>query len=401
VFLEVWQTKDGTSEPFYLLHRREVDTFNPQQFEVDVGSIPSWQGEPVSLASTGQAGEELPNDPPVSPVAIVGWKDRIWIADSYGVYYSKVANDFRQAEFSLLQRLDPPDGPPVEALGVAGQGLVLLSRGGVHIVYGDGADAAGAGASLSPPVLLDSRVLIAAPGAVLSGWRDSCVFQADTGLYAVDSGGSVARISDPVENFSRPVDEGSGRVVRCIAADRDDALYVIFSGPATPARRFDARTKVWSSLSYPGGQTRRFEDRLVGKWPTIYEPPREVEVGVGAEYTTQPSLSTPWIRVAGEAGEMRIRKVWLLHEGLAPARLRMSVGYDYSSSTTELGEWEVSATERVKRFVLPRQRCRAVRFTIQAVEDEDTEATHPVSLVALRVEVAPRRVAGALPDFGV
>src|SRR5690606_22174843 len=204
----------------------------------------------------------------------------------------------------------------------------------------------------------------------------------------------------PVENFSRLVDE-SGRVVRCIAADRDDALYVIFSGPGTPVRRFDARTKVWSSLSYPGGPTRRLEDRLVGKWPTIYELPREVVVGVGAEYPSQPSLSTPWIRVAGEAGEMRIRKVWLLHEGFPPARLCMSVGYDYSDSTTELGEWKVSATERVKRFVLPRQRCRAARFIIQAVEDEGTEATHPVSLVALRVEVARPGVAVALSGRGV
>ncbi len=381
---EVWRTTATDSSTFYLAYSGQLDPNNLAHItitdDIDDAFLPTVYG--ISLPYTGSGGEELPNDAPISTVAIGEWRNRLWISDGKQIIYTKEADRRRQAEFSLLQTLPKAAGPDINGLVPVGQGLAATTASTTGVVYGVGPLANGAGSSLGGPTTMQQSVGNAKPG-VLGRIGAAAIMQSETGLRIFSDAGSAERLGDGAE------DELAGGVL-WIQSDGDQEITVLTEDKAVI---LSLPSKTWSTAE-KAGVVQVGERQAVAGPSLVTFQPQELPF----ELETDPVVVTPWYRAAGDAGEMRVWRWWVLGTNAdeATTRLRLEVAYNYSDvyetvATTTLPEGEFTI-----RYTPSRQRCRAfrLRLTLQPAEGETTIGD--VRLAALRFKFAARRVAGAL-----
>lgn len=381
---EVWRTTATDSSTFYLAYTGQLDPNTLAHIEItdDIADalLPTTYG--ISLPYTGSGGEELPNDAPICPVAIAEWRNRLWISDGKQIVYTKEADRRRQAEFSLLQTLPKAAGTDINGLVPVGQGLGVTTATTTGVVYGVGPDSAGSGSSLGGPTTMQQSVGNSKPG-VMGRVGSAAIMHSETGLRLFTDAGQADRLGDEAEDV---LDDG----VLWVQSEGDDEITVLTEEDAV---LLSLPSKTWSTLEKAG--VVQVGERQVEAGPTlvVYEPqisPYELD--------TDPQVVTPWYRAAGDAGEMRVWRWWVLghNVGEIPARLQLEVAYNYSDDYDTVATADLPDGEFTLRYTPNRQRCRAFRLRITVLPAEGETLLGDVRLAALRFKFAARRVAGAL-----
>lgn len=420
IYIEYWRTKSGQAGPFYLLYRAPIS--NTQRDLISFADTVS-DATLTTNVVTGQAvptlytdnstGSELANDPPISPVCITSWRNRLWITDGEQVGYTKEAASNRSAEFSGFQLIPNTLPQRITGIGRNGEILAVLSQDAAGYIYGDGPAANGSGSSLVGPVQIAGAIGCTNPAALLEVPQGLLV-QTRRGLQLLTQQREWQYVGTPIERIFA----ATGRL-RAAAWDqaRELAWFVLTDSGATTGHFvvWDARHNTWSqiysdwfpsqghvptSVLFAGGIFYWADSS--GSGQRVYQQLTTATYTVdGTNFAQQ--IELPWLKLAGAIGEQRVRKLWALLRRTGVGALYLEVGYDYLSSYAftctldynSLISMEPGETDKpLIRFPsLPRQRCRAWRLRLT---EQPASSLDSFTFVALRVALARRATKGAL-----
>lgn len=404
LLLEVCRTKNASASPFYLMKRIAVDpnSYEPIVFD---DSLPDALLADVFgqvLEAEGAAGQELANDPPISPLSIAHWKNRIVITDGEQIAYSKEGLPSRQAEFSLLQTIPRASQQRLVAIAPLGDMLAVFGEDSAGYVYGEGPAANGQSSTLTGPVMLQDPIGCAWPSGIVGLPGGGLIVPTRGGLHLLTPklgwdyiGAGIERT---FESFPRvrdaEVELGKDRVWFALStASASDGLFAVL----------DTMHNTWSLalLGFDPVSVRSVGNELA--WTntggSLYVGPSGWEVGSIA----YPMLvETLWMKTGGALAEIRLRRLWLLFEQLGLSTLRIEIAYDFESTYTHVADFSLAqiaamqgSEAKIARLAAPRQRCHSFRLRITETFP-DGSPTEGFRFVALRMLTALRGAKGPL-----
>lgn len=414
-FAEIWRTTDGSTAPFYLLARVEMPPAQRDYMSytdaVSDASLVLANG-PTELAMNGSAGAELGNDPPISPLYVCEWRNRLWLTDGEQIQYSKEGAPSRAAEFSANFVMPRAIQQKLTAVAPHGDVLACFAEDQTAYVYGDGPAANGDGSSLTGPIVV--------PGEL------GCVYPA--GLTSVP-GGLLVPTRRGIQRFDIKrqysyVGEGIEATLLLFPRIRDadyqlgdDLVWFVLGDTLATAGQFalfNLRTGAWSTAfssataaTIPTTIRHVAGDQFWGSADgSCYRRTDGEYVLAGASYNMAARI--PWVKRAGLAGEQRLRRLWLLGERANPpltaTALAVDIWYDYSDdaedftvsfSDADLTALDNGAQATLLRMAAPKQRCTSFSLQVREVNGVGVESAG-FRLVAWRFETAQRRPKGAV-----
>jgi hypothetical protein len=238
---------------------------------------------------------------------------------------------------------------------------------------------------------MQQSIGVVSPGAVARA-GNSAIVVARTGLRLLGEAGESNRLGDPVEDSIDASD------VRWVAVDGDDSITVLHG---SAAERLSLPSKTWSTLALPSACW--VGDRLGGLngSPIAYTVPQSVG-NSSLVWPDDPQIITPWYRPAGDMGELRLYRLWLLGESgrtisSASTGMTVEIAYNYSATYSTIGSVpanQIPAGNWIKRYTPGPRPCRSFRLRI-TFPRISSSVPNP-KLTALRFHVATRSVRGAL-----
>jgi hypothetical protein len=368
LFVEVWRTKAGGATFF----RSSINQVSPGvldyvEFTTAESDATLEYGE--QLYTDGASGE-LANDPPISPVHVCEWRNRLWLTDGERIGYSKEAVAQRGAEFSLLQTIEKAIPQALTAVAPHEEVLAVFSKDSTAFVYGDAPAANGSGSTLVGPVAVQGDLGCTYPAGIVAIGAGLMV-PTRYGIQLFGPKRSYSRIGASVERtmatYPRVRDactlEGTSLVwFACTNAAGSSGLAIVFDYEAgTWGTAFDGAH--CSTISVSGGHIWTDQDGYCNVRGTEY-------LATQSEYSQQ--IETPWFKPAGLAGQVRARRFWALMRRLGTSDLKIEIAYDFSSQykyaltigDTELSVMEGAPSSTKPRIPFPRQVCQAFRLRV-------------------------------------
>jgi hypothetical protein len=365
------------------------------------------------LYSDGAAGSELENIAPGGASLMVSHRGRAFCkVGPQRVAYSKLVEDGRPVEFNDgLYIMPDTRGGEVSALASMDDKLIIFKDRAIFAINGDGPDFTGAG-SYPEPVLVTSDVGCNEPrSVVLTG--AGLLFKSAKGIYLLDRSLQVTYIGAPVEDYngltltSATMVPGSNQVrwtssgsVVIEDAPRTGVGLVydyVFNQWGTFTNHDAVAATVWNGVYTLGKSDGRTwtEDSTTfadaGAWVRL-------------------KLTTSWLTFAGVQGFQRIYRVGVLGDYKSDHSLRIRLGYNYSAgfpysqdldaeTLVGAGTWGSDATwgsgslwggaDPVEWFCArpERQKCAAIRVSIEDVQTDTSGEGFSISNLALLVGV--------------
>lgn len=311
------------------------------------------------------------------------------------------------------------------ALAPLGDKVLVFTDNRIYYFYGEGPDDAGGGQGFSEPTLFSDAVGCVEPRSVAQTPM-GVVFQASKdGIYLVDGGLQVTRISGPVEDYLRTsevrsvhVDTARGWIVWATVEKDDDDLVrpalLVFSYWAQTWTRWlpdalvakgTAGACLWRGkhvhaaqylgtspalsygmIAYEGAD---FEDRSRNTF--------DFPSYTGAVSYVWPRVQTPWLRLAGLSGFQRARRFALagISDGTIglDAEIEVEVDHDEEDGVSpQTFTYDLAAITGLPNTPLEghiaRQKCRSVRFTVRLKDRGPGAGT---TLTALTLELGGLR----------
>lgn len=383
--VELYATTDGGST-YYLAYRTSAkdypDTIANPWYEF-TDTLAGDASEP-QLYSTGADGSELVSEPPpaMRSLAVVG--DRVWGVDAEDrsrIWFSKPIVAGYAAEWNTACTLTIGD-QGVAIVDVNGTPAVLGERG-VWRIDGEGPNANGFGAPHAARRLphevecLDPLSVCKTPLGV--------VFRGRRGVYLLDAGFGLQPIGLPIDPSVR-VGDYTG-YTRVIYDERHNEIRVLDS--ANGLFVYNVIEQKWSKWTQDDSGTGQYlTDQCVVKGRVWYlyadlEGTLQLRREKGVDEATWNSsaegwrLTTPWIKLAGLGGDVRLWRVCpALRLQASPASagvtLTMRLYVDGSDTAVQTVTWSGSelaaqATSAVAylRTVVAQQKCRTFKVDLQ------------------------------------
>jgi hypothetical protein len=335
VFLEVWRSTVAGPSPMYLIKRIEVNLNSYAPIEVD--DLISDSAAPFlfrqSLPYEGAVGQEIANDPPISPQSIAFWKNRIVITDGEQVAYSKEGLPSRQAEFSLLQTIPRASQQRLTAIAPLGDMLAVFTADSAGYIYGEGPAANGEGSSLTGPVMLQDPLGCLWPSGIVVLPGGGLIVPTRGGLQALSKklewsyiGAAIERTWETYPRVrDAEVELGKDRVWIALANEvGSDGSFVVL----------DTLHNTWSTMlpGFDPVSVRASGDELfwAGLTGRTYVGPRGYQFAGSNLYAML--VEAPWMKPGGALAEIRLKRLWLLFERFAGGGAPESVTYDQEAS---------------------------------------------------------------------
>lgn len=338
--------------------------------------------------------------------------------DPTAAFFSKLRAYGDNVDFNNgLSIITGDRGGHVAGGGAVAQYVVILKEGAIYAVTGDGPNNTQTSGGFSPPKLITNDLGCVTPASVVNT-PVGLMFEAQRGIYVFGPQGSPDYVGAPVEGFlianptitSAVVVPGEAQV-RFLCSDGDTLVY-------------DYEVQAWSSWTNHRGTAAVL-------WMNVYTyVTTDGEIRVQSEGFTDPGnrhiplvLETPWIRVAGPQGYQKARRLHILGEYRSPHIMQIQMAYDYDDSWVQIhskptgigtvlepglgigasyyGEGAYYGSNLVyggsdvqpnltgaldDRMKLNRQKCQAVRFRWEDVDESSTPG-ESFSATVMSVEI--------------
>lgn len=300
-------------------------------------------GAPILYTNTG----ELEPYPPPAALDIVSTQSRLWVLSAenrYQVWPSKPLVSGIAPEFSdELVVTVPADGGPCVALAALDDKVIAFKQNRIFVLFGDPGDAAGDNVSIQPARLISSDVGADSPLSVVEG-PFGVVFNSPRGIMLLDRGLALTPIGERVLDFTSGLVVTSGVLVPAETEVRWTLDANGYQFGSELGATWNYKHNTWhtaSSLSascatlwrddyfrfVAGGNGNPFVE-TPGTWTT-------------AE-TENSSITTPWIKLGGLQGYVRLWRILLLGRWWS-GWLKVEIGFDYDETWKESHQW--TATE--------------------------------------------------------
>lgn len=401
---------------FYRLGTIASPTLNDKTADsvtiVDAATDASIAGNEL-LYSDGAAGSELENIAPGGASLVVSHRGRAFCkVGPQRVAFSKQIEDGRPVEFNDGLYVTPDArGGEVSALASMDDKLIIFKDRAIFAVNGDGPDFTGAG-SYPEPVLVSSDVGCSdARSVVLTG--GGVMFKSSKGIYLLDRSLQVTYIGAPVEDYNG--------LTLTSATMVPGSNQVRWTSSGSVVIEDEPRTGVGLVYDYAFNQWGTFTNHD-GVGATVWNGTYVYAKSDGRTYKENTStfadagawvrfkLTTSWLTFAGVQGYQRIYRVGLLGDYKSEHSLRVRLGYNYApsfsysqdldaESLVGAGTWGSDATwgsgsvwggaPPVEWFCArpERQKCAAIRVSLEDVQTDTTGEGFSISNLALLVGV--------------
>jgi hypothetical protein len=376
----------------------------------------------------------LPNFQPPNATAVTRWRNRIWLAHGDVLWYSKellpeaggTINSVPEFNPSLSFRLDDGGGK-VTALQGMDNALVVFKRDRVIVVTGEGATAAGTGASLQQQIVCEGIGCMGAR-SVLYVPNRGVYFQSEIGYHL------LTRQYEPVYLTAGAAIEstlaGMGIVLGAVLREDRHQIQLIgdttFFSTTNPTTMltYNYEQDVWTSAELPPAFTDDDDARAVGctTWRAYPHDNSMVILSQGGAYCVERfdgaatdyederesdtvlipfQVATAWIHTSGIAGFQRIKSILVQVSKPTASGVKVEIAYDTDGTYPETYDardthrWNDPAPSLLR--VRPRiQKCSAFRVRIS--DEDETSKTENLSITALAIVVARKRGHRAVPD---
>lgn len=384
--------------------------------EVALAELLPWQLDTTTL----QWNLPTPIPPPACDVS-AAWTNRLWVAKNDRIYYS--------TEFSYYgtQRLAPEFNDvnvyqldfrgPITGLVPMDESLAVFTRSQVLMIYGEGNDGTGSGATLRHSVIangigcIEPRSLVLAPAF-------GVFFQADRGIYLLSRETGVEYVGKDVEDLVR--EAGNVRAATLLE-DRHQVRFTVNGAPTASdvsprVLVYDYLRKLWSIIDAPevgSASTERLNEmQAATSWrgeagevlhvflqsgglaiERAFDDTVFADTTHTATVAIPIDITTDWISLAGIAGLKRVREV-----GINTRRLNdgeMSVDYFYDND----GSFNDAQTPETKTWASPAPAYMPGMFAVQKVsaiklriyESGSVPQTENVRLEAITLKAGIKR----------
>lgn len=316
-----------------------------------------------------QGGAILENIAP--PPSMIIWSNlnRLWCVDSENpettIEYSKTASKGTGISFSTGQLeliIDSTYGA-ITGASKLDEKTVILKAGGVGYFYGDGANDAGTGSSITPLQFIPSDAGCTNSKSVIL-YPDGILYRTPKGIYLVSRKIQTSYFGTDVEAYNSQDIQSA-----FIVPDKQQIRFLTSSGSSL---LYDYQFNQWSVFTnHTGYSATSFGGAYVYARVdgSVYLENKTSFLDNTTPYA--PLLQLSWIKATSIQGFQRCRRVALLgdFQGAAGHGVQISVAYDFNPVFTAPVPYYFSGSNGVYQYRerLSQQKCDSFQLKIQEI----------------------------------
>ena len=388
VIIELYRTENvggifykitSTTSPVY--NDKTVDTITITDDSVSDNSLISRE----ILYTTGGILENIAA--PASRI-VESFNDRVFLAgleDENKVVFSKIRDEGEPVEFNdTLYKIVNDEGGRITAMHVMDEKLVIFKEDALYFISGDGPNDLGEQDTFIEPERISSEI-----GCQN---RDSVVltplglmFKSRKGIYLLNRGLSLQYVGDEVEEFN-DLTVTSAKVV----PEDNQVRFTTLEGDCLVYNYFVDQWATFDNhraLSAAVVNEQYYYMRADG---VVYAENNDTFTDRGS--SVDMTLESGWISFAGVQGFQRVYRLFLLSEFKSKHKLRIRIAYDFNEAFTQevVIDTDDFASETAYgnespygngspyggtgnvhqiRVDLKRQKCQAIKFRIEEIQD--------------------------------
>ena len=364
-------------------------------------SVPSTQ--PALYTESG----ELENLPPPPAKMLARNNNRLFVInaeDPQEVWFSKFnyGNNAIAFNDTLTKRLN--GFGPVRGIAPLDDKVVLFTASTIHWFSGDGPLDTGEQDTFTDINLITTDAGCDNPDSLVQ-MPEGIMFQSPKGIYLLGRDLSVTYAGASVEEYN-----SNSVTSATLLKDKNQIRFT--STGTNPALVYDYFLKQWSLFSNHDAS-----DAILWKGNFTYAKKNTGTIYVQSTNfndngTTFPlTIETPWIKVQNVQNFQRIRRLLVLGDFKSDHKLKVSIAYDFQDGYSDIVTWDAGAAIAASTLGseallgdgsllggqadatyqasihIPRQKCEAIKFLIQDVNDGDLLESFNISHMALEVGV--------------
>lgn len=325
---------------------------------------------------------EVENDPAPPAKLVQLHRNRIWVVDStqqLQLWYSKECGLNTPVEFNsgFVKQIDPRGGP-ITALATVDDKLLVFKQSHIFFIVGQGPLSTGQNNDFSDAILITTDVGCIEPRSVV-GTPVGIMFQSRKGIYLIDRSLQVQYIGAAVEAYNNDTITSATLVART-----NQVRFTLSTGKTLV---FDYFVGQWGTFTNQYG----YDSLIWQTIPVLLRRDGVVLKEAAGVYTDNGSpivlkITTSWLTFAGVQGFQRVRRALILGAWKSAHDLQVDVCVDFNDAViqsslvqptaattyggaTPYGEGLYGGEFQLYqwRIDLARQKCQAVKFTIQDV----------------------------------
>lgn len=283
-------------------------------------------------------------------------------------------------QYSLFQSIVVEDNQgrraeKIECLASLDSRLIIFKPNSILAIFGEGPDATGGNNDFSEPELVTTDVGCSNQRSIILTSK-GVMFQSAKGIYLLNRSMGVEFIGAEVEAFTSPAVQAD------LMEDQNQVRFTLSDGNVLVYNYFFEKWTHWtlsgavsSLLSDRGWQYLLTDGTMKVQDTTIF---RDNGAFIKRKF------NTGWIKLADVQGFQRVWRLMFIGEYIDDHQIKITAEYDYKTGGGD--EYTITpgaSLEYQYEVHLKRQKCQAVRFTIEDVDTGTTEEGSKISNVTI------------------
>ncbi len=352
-------------------------------------------------------GGVLENTQPPACAYLEAFKGRLMIAgleNPLAYWYSKINQEGVPIEFTdTFSDVVESKSGDITAVSTLDDKFIIWKRDRPYYIFGDGPNSTGGG-SFTLPTQINIDVGCSEHTSIVR-MPDGLMFKSVKGIYTLTSGFGVSYVGAGVEDGNALLVTGA-----VLNPDTNEVRYVT-NGRALVYNYFFQRWSTFTNFEAKGAVNWINTFAYIREDGTVFLENDNTYKDAGA--TVSLGLKTGWISLAGLQGFLRVCRFAILGTYKSRHILRIKVGYDFEESWRDYYIFDTEAQMSPTTFGtaspfgevtgagfggnslsyffrahLSRQKCSAIRFSIEDVTTEETgESGEGLDITGLALEV--------------
>lgn len=335
---------------------------------------------------------ELENDSPEAGNVSAVFKNRVFIANSDYIQYSKLIEQGKPVSFNanLLIKPDTKGNDITSIIGMDNV-LVIFKRDSIMIQPGDGPNNLGQSGDYGIPQEISSDVgCVDAKSVVLT--PEGVMFKSEKGIYILNRGLYVSYIGAQVESYNNE------EIISSVLLNNSNEVRFATN---TKILSYDYYSKQWSVFTNVNSSVvdTTIHDNsyhYIKNNGVVYQEDADIFTNNGSYYSGK--FETNWITVGsinvnGSAqttaqGFQRLYTINVLGKYKSAHDLKVSLAYNYNDTIIDYATIEPSGTGVYQFEVKPSiQKCEAFKIIVEDINQSGTGESMVISHILLEVGI--------------